>query len=78
MGSISIISGIAASFLPETLNENLPQTIDDGDDFGRDLKYWALAKKVTNESEEEEGDRKRSLLKSNMNGNDVTMHESKT
>lgn len=77
MGSISIISGITASFLPETLNENLPQTIDDGDDFGRDLKYWALAKKVTNELEEE-NDRKESLLKSNMNGNNVTAHESET
>lgn len=77
MGSISIISGITASFLPETLNENLPQTIDDGDDFGRDLKYWVLAKKVTNESEEE-SDRKGSLIKSNMNGNNVTAHESET
>ena len=45
MGIISVVSGVANSFLPETLHENLPQTIEDGDSFGRKQKFFSLAKK---------------------------------
>lgn len=44
MGMISIGSGIASFFLPETLHENLPQTFEDGDAFGHDMRYFSLAK----------------------------------
>jgi hypothetical protein len=45
MGIISVASGVADSFLPETLHENLPQTIEDGDSFGRKQKFFSLAQK---------------------------------
>lgn len=41
IGSASIIAGIFASFLPETLNENLPQTISDAEEFGKKHKYFS-------------------------------------
>lgn len=34
-GSLSIVGGIAAIFLPETLNRYLPETIEDGKNFGK-------------------------------------------
>ena len=34
-GSLSIIGGIAAIFLPETLNKFLPETIEQGENFGK-------------------------------------------
>lgn len=44
LGGISVTAGVAAAFLPETLNENLPQTIEDGEQFGKDTKFFSLAK----------------------------------
>lgn len=35
-GSLSIVGGIAAFFLPETLNRYLPETIEQGEQFGKD------------------------------------------
>ena len=67
MGIISILSGLMASFLPETLNENLPQTIDDGDDFGSDMKYLSFANVDAGENDEIIVERKKSLIKNNFN-----------
>ncbi|KFM78100.1 Organic cation transporter 1, partial [Stegodyphus mimosarum] len=39
IGMSCIIAGIMASFLPETLNENLPQTISDAEEFGKRQKF---------------------------------------
>lgn len=44
ISTISAIAAIEASFLPETLNENLPQTIVEGENFGKGNKYWRFAK----------------------------------
>ena len=52
MGIISVASGIAVVFLPETLHENLPQTIEDGDSFGRKQKFFSLAKKKGKKAED--------------------------
>lgn len=34
-GLVSLMSGITTLWLPETLNKNLPETIQDGETFGK-------------------------------------------
>ncbi|XP_054714288.1 organic cation transporter protein-like [Uloborus diversus] len=41
IGSSCLMAGLLASFLPETLNENLPQTIFDAEEFGRHQKFFS-------------------------------------
>ncbi|CAG7665288.1 unnamed protein product [Allacma fusca] len=44
-GVIAITSGLLALFLPETLNKEMPQTLEDGENFGRgDTGYKTLVK----------------------------------
>ncbi|CAG2100752.1 unnamed protein product [Medioppia subpectinata] len=43
MGFGCLIAGIASSFLPETLNENLPQNSADSQKFGKNKSYFCLA-----------------------------------
>ncbi|KAG8228027.1 hypothetical protein J437_LFUL003663 [Ladona fulva] len=40
LGILSFIGGVLALFLPETLDKELPTTLQDGEDFGRDQKFW--------------------------------------
>jgi hypothetical protein len=44
MGTISIVIGLVSTLMPETLNENLPQTIEEGNEFGKNQKYFSWAK----------------------------------
>lgn len=44
IGLVCVFSGVCLTTIPETLNENLPQTIEDAENFGKYQKYWALAK----------------------------------
>ena len=41
ISGISLISGIAASFLPETLGCYLPETVSSASEFGKDQKYFS-------------------------------------
>uniref|UniRef100_A0A0P5NDD0 Organic cation transporter protein n=2 Tax=Daphnia magna TaxID=35525 RepID=A0A0P5NDD0_9CRUS len=41
MGAFSIAGGIVTLKLPETLGAKLPQTLEEGEDFGKDFKGWA-------------------------------------
>ncbi|XP_046676522.1 carcinine transporter [Homalodisca vitripennis] len=40
MGAVSVVVGMTSLRLPETLHHRLPQTIDEGEEFGKD---WSLA-----------------------------------
>ncbi|XP_043248699.1 organic cation transporter protein-like [Colletes gigas] len=40
LGVLGIAGGLLTLFLPETLDKDLPQTLQDGEDFGKDQKMW--------------------------------------
>jgi hypothetical protein len=46
MGSVCLVAGFASTFLPETLNESLPQNIMEAKKFGKNRKYFSLARKT--------------------------------
>ena len=45
IAGISLISGVAASFLPETLGCYLPETIKSAAEFGNEQKYFSWIRK---------------------------------
>ena len=45
MGSLSVMGGISALFLPETLWTHLPNTLEESEDFGSHLKICSCPHK---------------------------------
>lgn len=43
---ISLIGTIFATFLPETLGQNLPETVEDSIRLCRNTKYWSFSKQA--------------------------------
>lgn len=39
---LTLLGAIFSSFLPETLNQKLPETLEDAQNFGKDQKYWSF------------------------------------
>ncbi|XP_001604048.2 organic cation transporter protein [Nasonia vitripennis] len=42
LGILGIAGGFLALFLPETLDKDLPQTLQDGEEFGKDQGLWDM------------------------------------
>lgn len=40
MGSVAALGGFTGLRIPETLNQRLPQTLEEGEEFGKD---WTMA-----------------------------------
>ncbi|XP_076306746.1 carcinine transporter-like [Tachypleus tridentatus] len=53
IGGICFLASIAASFLPETLHATLPQTIEDGEKYGQNQKYFSCHSPQDDDSEDD-------------------------
>uniref|UniRef100_A0A182PNN8 Major facilitator superfamily (MFS) profile domain-containing protein n=1 Tax=Anopheles epiroticus TaxID=199890 RepID=A0A182PNN8_9DIPT len=59
MGFTSAVGAMAALFLPETLHQSLPNTIEETQQFGKHQRFWSLPKPPKATAEQEDGTDKR-------------------
>jgi MFS transporter, OCT family, solute carrier family 22 (organic cation transporter), member 4/5 len=55
MGGLMVAGGVCALMLPETLHQHLPQTLEEGEQFGRDFgpRQWLTCCPPSAENENE-------------------------
>ncbi|XP_055526198.1 beta-alanine transporter isoform X2 [Wyeomyia smithii] len=72
IGLLMIGGAICSSFLPETLHQTLPETIEQAQNFGRNQAFWALPKKPRNVGEmpNVELEERKELKKFSIDGDD--------
>lgn len=62
LGIMGVVGGCLSLFLPETLDKELPQTLQDGEEFGKDQKFFefpCIGKKAAQQEREEEEEKER-------------------
>ncbi|XP_052749087.1 organic cation transporter protein-like [Galleria mellonella] len=42
LGILGIVGGLLCLFLPETMDTEMPQTLQDGENFGKDQRFWDM------------------------------------
>jgi len=45
LGILSIFGSIASAFLPETLRQRLPETVEEANNYGKGIKFWSFLPK---------------------------------
>ena len=55
MGGLMVAGGVCALMLPETLHQHLPQTLEEGEQFGKDFgpRQWLTCCPPSAENENE-------------------------